>query len=108
MLYHLGQNHLETNFAETNFLNAKMLIWANHSAQLSVFAETDFPNTKTLIWARQNAQISAFAFEKLFSAKLVSLWFCPKNKCTIYRSYILYYIVPFMTLIRYIDSKYWK
>ena len=78
MLYHLGQNHLETNFAETNFPNPKTLIWANHSAQLSVFAETDFPNKKTLIWANQNAQISVFAFGKLVSAKLVSINETPK------------------------------
>ena len=73
---HLGQNHLETNFAETNFPNAKTLIWANQSAQISVFAETNFPNTKTLIWANQNAQISVFTFGKLVSAKSVYRWFC--------------------------------
>ena len=71
-------NHLETNFAETNFPNAKTLIWANQSAQISVLAETNFPNTKTLIWANQNAQISVFAIGKLVSEKLVSRWFCPK------------------------------
>ena len=62
------QNHLKTNFAEINFPNAKTLIWANQSAQISVFAETNFPNTKTLIWANQNAQLSVFSFGKLVSA----------------------------------------
>ena len=38
MKYNQGQNHLETNFAETNFPNAKILIWANQNAQISVFA----------------------------------------------------------------------
>ena len=63
----LGQNHLETNFP-----NAKTLISANQSSQISVFAEPNFPNMKTLIWANQNAQISVLAF-----GKLVSRWFCP-------------------------------
>ena len=45
----LGQNHLETNFEETNFPNAKTLISANQSSEISVFAEPNFPNMKTLI-----------------------------------------------------------
>ena len=78
MLYHLGQNHLETNFAETNFPNAKTLIWAFWLAQTSVFVFGKLVSAKTLIWAVWLAQIRVFAFGKLISAKLVFRWFCSK------------------------------